>query len=165
MLWKDVLMWIKRVLEVTKKTYCMIRKTLLTTKNRYGYELRGGGHRRWYLFIIIIIMSEINYNVRKLATDVDRAESVLSALETSAELAIAKFFLRKGCACVGDSWVSCWRSGWVPCERVNVVPVTGGVLTSERVVVCCDAAYCFHPDVGKTVVSHVAETTCSVECD
>ena len=40
-------------------------------------------------------MSEINYNVRKLATDVDRAESVLSALETSAELAIAKFFCEK----------------------------------------------------------------------
>jgi len=44
-------------------------------------------------------MSEINYNVRKLATDVDRAESVLSALETSAELAIAKFFAKRMRVC------------------------------------------------------------------
>jgi len=49
-------------------------------------------------------MSEINYNVRKLATDVDRAESVLSALATGAELAIAKFFVcEKDARCVGDT--------------------------------------------------------------
>jgi len=27
--------------------------------------------------------------------------------------------------------------------------VTGGLLASERMLVCCDAAYCLHPDVDK----------------
>jgi len=124
MLWKGVLMWIKRVLEITKKTFRMIQKTLLTTKKLVWVRSSRQWTWRWYLFIYYyyyynIIMSEINYNVRKFGNRRWPRWECSVGVSSGAELAIAKFFVcEKDARCVGDTWVSCWRSGWVPCAML-----------------------------------------------